>query len=332
MALCDAPYFLCGRLRRLGCGPGGCWSVSAHPPAACAAGGLRFWFLWGWLRVGSARRGWVADRGSVAVMKVPELLDLLDRIEGAAINGDVVEALLLCQKLGGDADSAELLDWAKQELKGYSEEVSLPEYRWVRASMLGDGAAPGTRVRGTPIPLDVLPGADREAFSAGVPIVASILEIQELATREKVACRPNQAAGLLSAINASNTGTVVFDDIYFQMPGPALSGVIAAVRSRMVGLVTQLRTSLPDDAQQGQASVQAALSEAIAAPTVNIQGSHNALIMGDGSAAGVGAVVEVGSPAEPKRKTWRWLKRVLEAVTGVGTVVAFLGGGSINPI
>ncbi len=264
-------------------------------------------------------------------MKVPELMDLLDRIERAAIDGDIVEALLLCQKLGSATSSAKLRDWAEQELKGYSEEGSLPEYRWARASLLADGAAPGRRVTGTPIPLDALPEAERETFSAGVPIVASISELQGLETKEKVASRPVRAAGLLSAINASNTGTVVFDDIYVQMPGPALSGVIAAVRSRMVDLVTQLRTSLPEDEQPGQASVQAALSEAITVPTVNIQGSHNAFIMGDGSTVRVGAVAEVGSPGEPKRKIWHWLKRVLEAVTGIGTVMAFLGGGSINP-
>lgn len=43
--------------------------------------------------------------------------DLLDRIEDAAITGDVEQALLLCQKLAGNADSSDLRDWAQQELK-----------------------------------------------------------------------------------------------------------------------------------------------------------------------------------------------------------------------
>ena len=30
-------------------------------------------------------------------------------------------------------------------------------------------------------------------------------------------------------------------------------------------------------------------------------------------------------------RIWSWLKRILEAITVFGAVVAFLGGGSINP-
>ena len=41
--------------------------------------------------------------------------ELLDRIEDAATDDPLVEALLLCQKLGGDAEGAELRDWAKHE-------------------------------------------------------------------------------------------------------------------------------------------------------------------------------------------------------------------------
>ena len=105
----------------------------------------------------SARCGWLAGRGSVAAMNSAELLDLLGSIEQAAIDGDVVQALLLCQKLGGDADSAELRDWARHELKGYPGTVYLPDYRRVKAQLFGDGAAPGQRISDVPIPMDAPP-------------------------------------------------------------------------------------------------------------------------------------------------------------------------------
>ena len=34
----------------------------------------------------------------------------------------------------------------------------------------------------------------------------------------------------------------------------------------------------------------------------------------------------------PMHGTWRWLKRVLEAITVIGAVVGFFGGSSIDPL
>ena len=100
----------------------------------------------------------------------------------------------------------------------------------------------------------------------------------------------------------------------------------------MVGLVTLLRASLPEGARSDPASVNAMVSEAVTAPTVNIVASHNAFIMGDRSVARVGAVSGGVSPAEPKRRIGRWLKGILEAITTIGTAVSLLWGSSFNPM
>ena len=183
----------------------------------------------------------MARRDSVAAMNSAELLD---RIEEAAINGDVVEALLLCQKLGGDANSAELREWAERELEGYPQGEPPPEYRRVPGQFLASGAAPMTRLSAVPIPLEALPEPERSVYDKGIPVVNSISEIAERATQSRVVVRPSNVVRILNAVNASNEALTMFDDIYIRTTGPAFGTVVTVVRSRIVKLVAQLRVSL----------------------------------------------------------------------------------------
>ena len=77
--------------------------------------------------------------------------ELLKRIEDEALDGDVVKALLLCQKLGGHAGSDSLRAWAEKELTGWPPGEYVPDYRVLKGAMVGHGTAPGGTVR-MPIP------------------------------------------------------------------------------------------------------------------------------------------------------------------------------------
>ena len=257
--------------------------------------------------------------------------ELLDRIEEAAIDGEVVQALLLCQKLGGDADSADLREWAERELEGYPHGELPPEYRRVPGQLLASGAAPMRRLPAVPIPMEALPEPERSVYDKGIPVLNSISEIAERATGGTVAVRPSNVVRILNAVNSSNEALTRFDDIYFGITGPAFGTVVAVVRSRIVKLVAQLRESLCAGQQLDSAAVGAAVSEAITGSVVNITGDHNQVAVGAGGDIQQAAVTEGRSKGGPLHRIWRWLKRILEAVTVFGAVVAFLGGGSINP-
>lgn len=257
--------------------------------------------------------------------------ELLDRIEEAAIDGEVVQALLLCQKLGGDADAVELSDWARHELEGYPLDASPPDYRRVRGTLRGDGAAPGQRVRAVAIPLEALPAAQQEEFSKGIPFWDSISEIAARSKRDVFGWTPAHMGKMLDWVNSSNASLVVFDMVYFELHGAAFEGVLAAVRSQIVGLVTKLRSSSATDNQFDPAVVQAAVSGLITGSVVNVTGDHNQVAVGAGGDIQQDAATEGRSKSGPMHRIWRWLKRILEAIAVFGAVVAFLGGGSINP-
>lgn len=137
---------------------------------------------------------WLAGRGSVAAVNSAELLD---RIEQAAIDGDVIKALLLCQKLGSDAESTALADWARHELKGYPESGDLPEYRRVRTQLFCDGAAPGQRISGVPIPLDALPSGVQAEMAKGLALRGSISELAARTDEQQSKFAPRQMGAML---------------------------------------------------------------------------------------------------------------------------------------
>ena len=258
--------------------------------------------------------------------------ELLDRIEQAAIDGDVVRALLLCQKLGSDAESTALADWARHELKGYPETDYLPEYRRVRTQLFCDGAAPGQRISGVPIPMDALPSAAQAKMAKGLPLRGSISELAERADQKQSKFAPGQMGAMLRLINATNESFVTYDVAYFGISGAVLRGVVDAVRSQVVELATQLRSSLPDGAPLDSATVNAAVSETITAPMVNITGDYNEVTLGDSGDVKVSAVSSGSSSSEPKHRVSRWLKRILEAIVAIGTVVGVLWGGAGSPL
>ena len=275
--------------------------------------------------------GWLACRDSVVAVNATELLELLGRIEESAIRGEVVEALLLCQKLGGDASSAELRGWARNELEGYPQEATPPEYRRVRGQLFGDGAAPGQRISGAAIPMDALPREVSEELAKGLPARESISELEARAGKEHSKLGIHDMGKMLELINSANTSLVTYDMAYLGISGAAFRGLITAVRSRIVELATQVRSSLPDRERLGIGTVRDAVTEALSS-SIMVVGDHNALIVGDGTTANVSAVSDSRPPAEPTPKVWRWLKRVLEAIVSVGTGVSVLWGGSFNPM
>ena len=257
--------------------------------------------------------------------------ELLDCIRKAAISGEVVKALLLCQELGGDAERVELSEWARHELEGYPLGAYPPDYRRVRGTLRGDGAAPGHRVRAVAIPIEALPEAQREEFKKGIPLWNPISEIAEMTKQELVGWTPAHMGEMLDSVNSSNASLVAFDMLYVELHGAALEVVLAAVRSQIVGLVTKLRSSSSADGQLDPAAVQTTASGPTTGPVLTVTGDNNLISVGDSGDVNVSAAADGGSSAKPTRPVWRWLKQVLEVVTGIVTVVAFLGDCSASP-
>ena len=206
--------------------------------------------------------------------------DLLTRIEDETLDGDIVKALLLCQKLGGHAGSDLLRSWAEKELTGWPPGEYLPDYRMLKGAMVGHGSAPGGIVR-MPIPTDMLPKELLDEDVLAMPVRFSISQIQETSTQENVTAMPSYSGMLANLVNERNQGSAVLSQVHLHCPGSAYGGIVTTVRTKLISLVSELGRSLPADITLNNKKVKAAVSKA--ADNLVVVGDHNVITVGDKS-------------------------------------------------
>ena len=246
--------------------------------------------------------------------------DLLRRIEDETLDGDIVKALLLCQKLGGHAGSDLLRSWAEKELTGWPAGEYLPDYRMLKGAMVGHGSVPGGTVR-TPIPTDLLPEELLDEALA-IPVRFSISQIQETSQQDDIAIMPRYSGTLARLLNERNQGSAVLGQVHLHCPGSAYGGIVTTVRTKLINLVSELERSLPAEITIDDKRVKAAVTRV--AGDLVVVGDHAAITVGDKSKA-------IGD-----NRSWMSGRRGLAAITtgGVailGAVVELLRRGSIWP-
>ena len=79
----------------------------------------------------------------------------------------------------------------------------------------------------------------------------------------------------------TNQGSAVFGQVHLHCPGSAYGGIVTAVRSKLISLVSELGRSLPADITLNNKKVKAAVSKA--AGNLVVVGDHNVITVGDKS-------------------------------------------------
>lgn len=205
--------------------------------------------------------------------------ELLQRIEDEALDGDVVKALLLCQKLGGRTGSVALRSWAKKELNGWPGDEPAPDYRMLTGAPIGHGSAPGRTVRMALSP-DWFP-PELVADILAVHERSSISEIQRTSEKEHVSIVPNIASTLAQHVTDKNAGSVQFHRVDLSLPGSAYTGIVTAARSKLVEFVAELQNSIPPRASVSDTKVTKAVTETTRNVILSVSGEHNTVTVGD---------------------------------------------------
>lgn len=169
---------------------------------------------------------------------------LLDQIEDEAFDGDLTRALRLCLKLGGQVGSSDLREWASSELNGYHG-ADLPSYRRIQAPLMIDGA--NVAYRGSQqISVFHLPKEIRESFPNEAELGHSLPELISLARSSKGSLQfaPPLAGDLLLWMNSQAEYGTGIQSIYWQVHRSAIEGVVEVVRTRLIGLIAEMRAGL----------------------------------------------------------------------------------------
>lgn len=181
-------------------------------------------------------------------------MQLLTEIEGGCLEPSVPLSDILRKvvMLGGHGKSPELTAWATAELKGYTDtDVPVPEYR-VLASALhlvpwAQGVGQGAVI---PLQLSAIPEKIRGLFSNRKDVRNGVSSVEELirhaqgdrvwfeviAGEQLAAFMTTKAPPMVKYLNAAEAVHV-----------SAMRDILSAVRNKLVELVAQLLSTLPDD-------------------------------------------------------------------------------------
>lgn len=179
-------------------------------------------------------------------------MDLVAQIEESAIDGDIVRALRLCLKLGGEYNNSNLKSWALKELEGYSNLKDLPEYRYIYAPLCIDGSTLAYTIHGERISNLSLPESVRDDISEKVPFSHSLPELVQLVSGSEpsndIAFEPPNAALIMQVMNIEyRKDGCNIHRLYWSVSRSSIHGIIEHIKTKLVQLTAEMRSLMSDD-------------------------------------------------------------------------------------
>ena len=249
---------------------------------------------------------------------------LLGEIEAGALNSRVPIADLLrtAIALGGRAGSAELRDWAARELKGYTPDDELPEYRKIVAPLHMDFANMRWVVKGQQVSPSELPVFAQDKIKNDLDLYMGIAEIEKLArqadTGDVAKLQPPGAAEVVHYMNAKQMANGQIERLYWAVAPVVLEGVVDQVRTALTVMVAEIHANIPDGTDTPPAEV------ATNAIHFAVTGKRNKVNF----AAPQGGSIMTPTPAEDhdseQSKFGHWLKVAGTVILGLVTIAALI--------
>ncbi len=187
---------------------------------------------------------------------------LLRDIEAGALDhrtpiGDLLRKVIA---LGGRAGSTELRDWATKELRGYTPDDEVPEYRKIVAPLQIDAINMRFHIRGQHIGPSQLPDFARDKITNDLNLYQGIAEIEKLAQRVDeedgvVKLGPPGGADLVHYMNLKRMTNAQIERLYWAVSPTALEGVVEQVRTTLTVMVAEINANLPDGTETPAAEV-----------------------------------------------------------------------------
>lgn len=190
--------------------------------------------------------------------------NLLNEIEEEALRGDVLTALRLCLRLGGETRSGTLREWAARELKGY-EHDAVPDYRLVQAPLFIDSISGNNWFKGQQITPSFLSEVVRPTFPSQMSLIQPLSEIVTMSeTEDSVHLTPAVSGEILGIGNSELSDFQQIIALYWKVSPATLQAIPDTVRTTIVELIAELRPGMDSsDALPNQAQTDRAVSVAI---------------------------------------------------------------------
>jgi hypothetical protein len=219
------------------------------------------------------------------------LVTLLTQIRDAATDSShsLTDALRKGLVLASLLRNEELRKWLKSELEGYDDVDSVPPYRIIRASVVGNLADEYgyPRLKNARYPTDSYPEEVRSKVES-LHMTHGVRELEEMASDEYVSLT------LPHDILPSPFVGMTAYELWHQFHRSVLIQVLDAIRTQLLELVLDLAEKFPEMNRDEESITKANRSEVAAVVNVHVSGNQNVIAAGSGISQNVAQQIRQG--------------------------------------
>lgn len=253
---------------------------------------------------------------------------LLDEIESDALDETkpLTGALRKCVALGGQANSAELRDWATRELQGYPPDGDLPGFRVIPAPIMIEGATHGGIVKNQQIPRSTLPDVVQEKIGEEFRFYSGVGEIEELArsaerSEEPAKLQLPSGGDVARLMNAEIGPGQQILSVYWAVSPVSLRGLCDQIRTSLMQLVAEIRVAIPKGAE---VPTPEAADNAI---NVVVNGKRARVSVAAAQASGGSSATLASEAPSEESGFWTTSRWIGAAIVGIATIAAAVFAG-----
>ena len=208
-------------------------------------------------------------------------MDLISDISADLVNesASLPNTLRKAKLLASDIGSPEFREWVDHELEGYPGSASLPNYRRLKATNLGDFSGPfGSMAENVVLPISDLPTEVKD-FVEELVFTNGVSELQAMLGQGSEPLRRPwpQEAIWLARDRIKMSGDMVLRDAYQAIPPYIISGILDNVKSRLLDFMIGLKESdiAPESLSKAEKETVQNLFH------IYVTGDHNIVTSGD---------------------------------------------------
>jgi len=207
---------------------------------------------------------------------IDNIIELLSE-EKSSLSAALLKTKLLLHQIG----KKELADWVNNELNGYPDNVSIPEYRILLSQVLANASNIAYEISNHPIPLAHLTPdqkKDLEVFK----ITQSIFVLEKMLSDPNsnflIRSIPMEANSILAQGLANG---FKIQRAWCQTPSHDLNGIFIQVRSRLLDFILELKESIGDAIDEAEILHKIDSIDASGIFSNKIYGNNNTILIGD---------------------------------------------------
>lgn len=204
-----------------------------------------------------------------------EIIELLSS-DGGSLSDALVRTKVLLHKIG----HKELAGWVNNELNGYSDKDSIPEYRILPAQVFVNAASIGWQFNAHPIPLGHLTDEQRESIETA-KMDQSLAVLEQFAANKDGHLRAHIPMETYGILGQGLQSGVNIQQAWSEISYTSITQILIQVRSRLLDFLLELQANIPSELSEEEAQERVENVDASSLFNNAIFGDNTTILVGD---------------------------------------------------